>query len=290
MSMATSTPSSATAACEPRSPQPAPAAEWFTGVGASAPARIGALLYGLFAYAVFFVTFLYAYGWVGNLVVPRSIDSAPALPFWQALAMNVGLLALFSVQHSVMARPTFKRWWTRFVPACIERSTYVLLSSVCLILLFILWSPMGGVIWDVQHPVARTALYALFTCGWALVFVSTLQINHFDLFGLRQVWLYFRGRDYTTVRFRTPMLYRRVRHPLYVGWIVAFWATPTMTVAHLLFASLTLAYILVAIRLEERNLADEHGESYRNYRRSVPMLIPRPGRTFTPATAPAPTA
>jgi methanethiol S-methyltransferase len=238
--------------------------------------RLSILLYGILSYAAFFAVFLYAIGFVGNILVPKSIDSAPTVPFLTALLVNLGLLGLFAVQHSVMARPAFKRWLTRIVPVPAERSTYVLASSLAMIALFAFWQPMGGVIWDVASPAGQAVLYTLFAFGWALVFVSTCLINHFDLFGLRQVWLEFRGRPYTPLAFRTPGPYRLVRHPLYVGWLFAFWATPTMTAAHLVFAVMTTAYILVAIQLEERDLMDFHPE-YAEYRRQVPMLVPRLG-------------
>lgn len=241
---------------------------------ASLAARALAFAYGLACYAMFLGVFLYAIGWIGNFLTPTRLDGPRTGPMWLAAAVNLGLLTLFALQHSVMARPTFKRWWTRFVPTPIERSTYVLATNVALLLMFVLWRPMGGVIWDVQHPAARAALFALYGFGWALVLVATFLINHFDLFGLRQVWLYLRGRPYTHLRFATPWPYRVVRHPLYVGWLCVFWFTPTMTLAHLLFAAMTTAYILVAIRLEERNLVEHHGEAYEAYRRRTPMLIP----------------
>jgi methanethiol S-methyltransferase len=239
--------------------------------------RIAVFLYGVVCYAAFFGTFLYAIGFVGNLVVPKSIDSAPEGPLGMALLVNALLLGVFAVQHSVMARPAFKRWWTRFVPRPAERSTYVLFSSLALIALFAFWQPIGGVIWDVQEPVGRAVLYGLFAFGWGLVLVATFLINHFDLFGLRQVWLHLRGREYRPLNFGTPGLYKIVRHPLYVGWLFAFWATPTMTAAHLFFALLTTAYILIAIRFEERDLVAEHGARYTEYRKQVPMLVPRIG-------------
>ncbi len=242
--------------------------------------RISILIYGVISYAIFFGTFLYAAGFVGNLGVPKSIDSAPVSSLGYALLVNLGLLGLFAVQHSVMARPAFKRWWTRIVPKPAERSTYVLFSSLALIALFAFWQPIGVVVWSVSDPAAQIVLYSLFVFGWTLVLVSTFLINHFDLFGLRQVWLYFRGREYTPLAFRTPGPYRLMRHPLYVGWLIAFWATPVMTVAHLVFALMTTAYILIAIRLEERDLVDAHPE-YEAYRKTVPMLVPRVGGRTT---------
>jgi methanethiol S-methyltransferase len=236
--------------------------------------RISVFLYGLVCYAMFFGTFLYAVGFIGNLFVPKSIDSSPQEPLLQALLINVLLLGAFAVQHSLMARPFFKERWTKIVPKEAERSTYVLFSSLALILMFWQWQPMGGVIWDVQDPVARGLLLSLFGLGWLLVLASTFLINHFDLFGLRQVTLYLLGREYTRLPFKTPGLYKFVRHPLYVGWLFTFWATPTMTAAHLVFALATTAYILIAIQWEERDLVGEHGRVYENYRRSVPMLIP----------------
>jgi methanethiol S-methyltransferase len=237
--------------------------------------RIVLFAYGVAAYLTFFGTFLYALGFVGNLGVPKSIDSAPQTSFLEALLTNLVLLGIFAVQHSVMARPAFKRWLTGWLPQPIERSTYVLFSSLALILLFVAWQPMGGTVWKVQDPIARGVLHGLFAFGWVLVLVTTFLINHFDLFGLRQVWLNLLGREYQPLRFVMPGPYRMVRHPLYVGWLFSFWATPTMTVAHLVFAIATTAYILVAIRLEERDLMDSHGADYATYRNRVPMLVPR---------------
>lgn len=239
--------------------------------------RISIFLYGVVSYAVFFATFLYAIGFIGNLWVPKAIDVAPTVPLATALLTNLGLLGLFAVQHSVMARPAFKRWWTRFVPEAAERSTYVLLSSLALIALFAFWQPMGGVVWEIGSPLARALIHGVYALGWVLVLVSTFLINHFDLFGLRQVWLHLRGVPYSPLRFGTPWLYRYVRHPLYVGWFLAFWATPDMSITHLVFALATSAYILVAIRFEERDLVAAHPE-YERYRREVPMLVPRLGR------------
>jgi protein-S-isoprenylcysteine O-methyltransferase Ste14 len=235
--------------------------------------RVVIFLYGVVSYAVFFATFLYTIGFIGNLVVPKSIDSVREVPVWTALLTNLGLLGLFAVQHSVMARPAFKRWWTRIVPVSAERSTYTLFSSLALIALFAFWQPMGGVVWTVSSPLGQTLLYAAFAYGWGLVLLSTFLINHFDLFGLRQVWLQLIGEPYQPLLFKTPVLYSYVRHPLYLGWLFTFWATPTMTIAHLVFALGTTGYILIAIRFEERDLVAAHPE-YESYRRRVPMLIP----------------
>ena len=236
--------------------------------------RTAFLAYGLLCYAIFFGTFLYAIGFIGGFIVPTTLDGPRTGSLPGAIAVDAGLLALFAVQHSVMARRWFKERWTRIVPRALERSTYVLFSSLALLLLFALWRPLGGSIWAVHDPLGRAILQGLFAFGFGLVLVSTFLINHFDLFGLRQVWLYFRGRPYTHLEFGTPGPYRLVRHPLYVGWFFAFWSTPTMTSAHLLFAVATTAYILIAIRFEERDLVREHGSLYEDYRRRVPMLIP----------------
>jgi methanethiol S-methyltransferase len=237
-------------------------------------ARVAAFIYGLACYAIFFVTFLYAIGFIGNFLVPKSIDSASIVPLGQALLVNVGLLGFFGLQHSGMARQEFKTWWTTIVPKPVERSTYVLFSSLCLITLFYFWQPLGVTIWNVENSIFRNLLYTFFGFGWLLVLLSTFLINHFDLFGLRQVYLYLRGQDYTPLHFSTPGAYNFVRHPLYLGWFFAFWSTPTMTVAHLVFAVLTTAYILVAIQLEEKDLVKIHGQAYIDYRDRVPMLIP----------------
>ena len=230
--------------------------------------------YGSLSYLIFLGTFLYAVCFIGNFGIARTLDGAASESLGISFAIDAGLLALFAVQHSVMARKWFKDWWTRIVPSPIERSTYVLCSSLALILLFWQWQPLGGVIWSVENPVGFFVLRGLFAFGWGLVLVSTFLINHFDLFGLRQVWLYLLGRSNKPMRFVTPGPYRMVRHPLYVGWLFAFWMTPVMTLAHLLFSVATTAYILLAIQFEERDLVREHGETYKAYRRSVPMLVP----------------
>ena len=236
--------------------------------------RIAVFLFGVVSYVLFFGTFLYAVGFVGNLVVPKAIDGEPVMPVLQALLINAGLLGVFAVQHSVMARKGFKRWITQFIPQAAERSVYVACASLALILMFTQWQPMGGSVWTVELPFASGILYAMFGLGWTIVLVTTFLINHFDLFGLRQVWLYLSGREYRPLQFRTPGPYRMVRHPLYLGFLLAFWATPTMTVAHLLFALATTGYILVAIQLEERDLVSDHGRLYERYREFVPMIVP----------------
>src|SRR5215475_6592366 len=235
--------------------------------------RITAFVYGVLCYLSFLAAFLYAIGFLGNFIVPKSIDAGREAPFALALTVDGILLGLFAIQHSVMARQWFKRAWTRFVPAAVERSTYVLFSSAALLLLFWKWQPMGGVIWNVESQIGRVAIGILFALGWALVFIATCLIDHFELFGMRQVWCRLIGREYKPAGFRTPWLYRYVRHPLYVGWLMVFWSAPHMTVAHLVFALATTGYILVAIQFEERDLLRIHKE-YAAYRREVPMLMP----------------
>lgn len=236
--------------------------------------RVLALIYGVLAYVVFLGTFAYAIGFVGGLVVPKTVDSGDSGSMLAAIVLDLCLLSLFAAQHSVMARQNFKRWWTAVIPAAAERSTYVLASSVALLLLFWQWQPMSDVVWRVTHPVGSAIVWAAFGLGWAIVLVSTFLINHFDLFGLRQSYLQFSGRPYTPVPFRTPWLYRVVRHPIMLGFVIAFWATPTMTLGHLLFAAVVTAYILVGLQLEERDLVAHYGETYSAYQRQVRMLVP----------------
>jgi protein-S-isoprenylcysteine O-methyltransferase Ste14 len=244
--------------------------------------RILVLTYGVTVYLGFLAVFLYLAGFVGGFLTPTQLDGPSRSSVIRAIFVDALLLALFTVQHSVMARPAFKRWWMRLVPHEMERSTYVLFTNLVLGVMFWTWQPFGGAIWELQDPMGRRVVWGLFATGWLTVLITTFLINHFDLFGLRQVWLYFQGRPYSPLPFATPGPYRFVRHPLYVGWLTAFWATPRMTAAHAAFAAGITVYILMAIVLEERDLVMFH-EGYADYRRRVPMLIPRWG--FKPPTA-----
>ena len=237
--------------------------------------RVGIFVYGLLCYAVFLLVFVYAIGFIGGFFTPTMLDRLPSRPLVAALVIDIGLLAAFALQHSIMARPAFKRWWTGIVPEAAERSTYVLASSIALVALFVLWAPIGGVVWQLSDGLARQAVIGLYLFGWLLLLYTTFLIDHFDLFGLKQVWRHLSGQQYRAPQFYTPSLYRIVRHPLYVGWLTIFWAAPTMTISHLIFALLTTAYILVAIRLEEKDLVDAFGADYIAYRQHTPMLVPR---------------
>jgi len=236
--------------------------------------RVISFVYGVLAHLSFLLILFYLIGFLANVGVPKSIDSGPATPFGQALAINIALLALFAIPHSVMARPGFKQWWTTIIPTHLERSTYVLISNVFVVLLMWQWRPMTEVIWNVDHPVGTVVLWGLFGLGWFVLVFASFMINHFDLFGTRQVYLHLRGEDYTFPTFEATGFYRYIRHPLMLGWLLGFWSTPQMTVGHLVFAIGTTVYILVAIQIEERDLVKFHGEAYEQYRRQVSMLLP----------------
>jgi protein-S-isoprenylcysteine O-methyltransferase Ste14 len=240
-----------------------------------------AVLYGIVAYVIFLVTFVYAIAFVGDIIVPKTVDSGTPGPLMEALIVNVVLLGIFAVQHSVMARQGFKRWWTRIVPKSVERSTFVVFATAALALMLWQWRPMPDVIWSVQDPIAIAVIQGVFWLGWALLLLSTFLLNHFELFGLRQVLARMMGWKLPEPQFRTPFLYKRVRHPLYLGFILGFWAAPTMTMGHLLLSVGTTGYILIGIFFEERDLVRMFGDQYRNYRRQVSMLIPLPGRKYT---------
>ena len=236
--------------------------------------RIISFLYGVVSHVLFLLVFMYMVGFLSNFIVPKSIDSGAVGSFGLALIVNILLLALFAIPHSIMARPGFKQWWTTIVPKHIERSTYVMISNLFVILLMWQWQPMVGVVWRVENPVGALILWSLFGFGWLAIVITSFMINHFDLFGTRQVYLHLLNRDYSPLEFKTRGFYKYTRHPLMVGWLVAFWATPDMTVGHLVFAIGTTVYILIAIQIEERDLLKFHGEAYESYRRQVSMLVP----------------
>ena len=242
-------------------------------------AQLAVLLFGVLCYFVFLITFLYQIGFVTGLLVPKSINDGTLTGVFQAAGIDVILLGLFAIQHTVMARLAFKRWWATIIPKPIERSTFVLLTSLVLLLMNWQWRPLPGSMWHIESTTARSVLHVVAAAGWILVLYATLLINHFDLFGLRQVWLYFKGQPYTQVKFKESVLYRWVRHPLMLGFLIAFWATPDMTQGHLLFAVVTTAYILVAIQIEERTLVALHGDDYRRYQKRVSMIVPLPPRS-----------
>jgi len=243
-----------------------------------------ALLYGGVSYLIFLIAFLFAIGFAGNLIVPKSLDAGPVSPSLPSVLLDAALLGLFAIQHSVMARPAFKRWWTRIIPQSVERSTYVLFSSLLLLLLYWQWRPLPTIIWRVENPIGSAIIWALFVIGWFIVVLSTFSISHFDLFGLRQVSYYLRNQQYAPIGFRTPGLYKLVRHPLMLGLLLAFWATPIMTVGHLLFSVATTAYILIGIQFEEHDLINAFGKQYTAYRRQVFMLLPWKRRQGTSRT------
>jgi protein-S-isoprenylcysteine O-methyltransferase Ste14 len=237
--------------------------------------RILIFVYGLLCYAISLVVFVYAMGFIVGFNTPTMLDGVPDRPLAAALGLDLALITLFALQHSIMARPAFKAWWTRFVPQSAERSTYLLMSSVALAALFAFWAPIGGTVWQLADGVGREVVLGVYVFGWLLLLYTTFLIDHFDLFGLTQVWRQLMGKPYRAPQFHTPSLYKVVRHPLYIGWLTIFWAAPTMTVSHLLFAVATTAYILIAIRYEERDLVSAFGGRYEAYREDTPMLVPR---------------
>jgi len=237
--------------------------------------KVTSFLFGVLSYLVFFLAFVYAIGFLTGIIVPKSINSGPVSSLGNSLLINLLLLGLFAVQHSLMARPFFKRWFTRYVPIQVERSVYVLLSSLLLFLIYWLWQPMTTVVWQVNSTLGQSLIWAIFALGWLIVFLSTFMINHFDLFGLRQVWLHLQDRPYEHVPFQTTALYKLVRHPIMLGFIIAFWATPLMTQGHLLFSIMTTLYIVIGIQFEEHDLKNALGADYERYKKSVPMLFPR---------------
>lgn len=237
--------------------------------------RIAIFTYGIISYLIFFAVFLYGIGFIGGFLTPTTLDGPPLVSLGRALLIDLSLLGAFAIQHSGMARPAFKNWWKKIVPEAAERSTYVLVSSLALAALYVVWQPIGGVVWDVPRGLARACVVGLYLCGWLLLLYTTFLIDHFDLFGLKQVWRRLSQRPYRAPAFRTPSLYKLVRHPLYIGWLTIFWAAPTMTVAHLLFAVVTTVYILIAIRWEERDLETAFGNVYTEYKQRTPALVPR---------------
>jgi protein-S-isoprenylcysteine O-methyltransferase Ste14 len=243
-------------------------------------AGLVAVIYGILAYGVTLVALLYLIGFTGNLIVPKTIDSGAAGPLLQSVIVDTLLIGLFAVQHSVMARQGFKRWWTRIVPPSVERSTYVLAASFTLLLLYWQWQPIPALVWTVHNPIAAAVLEGVFWLGWVVLVASTFLLSHFELFGLSQVFARLFGKQQSEAKFRAPLLYRRVRHPIYLGVLLAVWATPAMTVGHLLFAVVITAYILIGIQLEEHDLIEQFGDKYRRYRQHAPMLVPLPGRKF----------
>ena len=241
--------------------------------------RVAFLVYGVTCYAAFFACFLYSIAFVGNFdIVPKTIDSGTAGPIGVALAINVALLSIFAVQHTGMARPGFKEVWTKIIPEPAERPTYVLLTVVCLVVIYAFWQPIGGTVWEVTNSAGAAALTGLYFFGWAMLLYATALIDHFDLFGLRQAWLAFRGKEYTNHSFATPGVYKHIRHPLYVAWAIIFWATPEMSFGHLLFAVVTTAYMILAVFVEERDLVQHFGDAYRRYQETTPKYLPRFGR------------